>query len=598
MKRNWTTLKNILATYDHRDGLCLTLLDKEGKIICANANMVRTLHIRNPRIENVSFFDFLHPTHYNCFKAAIRKSTRNKIKSGMELYLKNGIYHPMKWDINFVNETGESPVFLCVGQRILDEKKVVESLWSRLQERETMLNEFMTNTPNMSWVVDEKGQLVFASLSFYDFFELDPETSQHKKVVDLLPVAASRSLYTKHAEAFDSGRPIEFIEKVQWANGINHVFHINLFPIKSAGDKKMLGGSAVDLSGKYEAEKKLQELNNRMLLLSKATSDAIWEWDMQTGQIYRNEALMEMIGYTNESPKGLSWWLRRIHPEDRNRVSDKVKENTEMNLHSWQDQYRFKCADGEYKHMQDKGFIVYENELPVKMIGSLQDISNLKELEEKLVEERVQRQQEISETVIRVQEKERTRIGHELHDNVNQILSTAKLYMDMLKPAGKQDKQYKEKVTEYLLLAIEEIRKLSKELVVPQLTQKGLIESIFQLIDDVELTTRIKIKFTHDHENDLLSPGKKVTLFRIVQEQLKNIIKHSKARQVDILLQRKNNIAELIIRDDGIGFNSSQTHRGIGLSNIYERTRFYNGTVDIETLEGKGCTLRVNIPSN
>ena len=66
---------------------------------------------------------------------------------------------------------------------------------------------------------------------------------------------------------------------------------------------------------------------------------------MQTGQIFRNETLMEMIGYQQDNSKGLSWWLRRIHPEDRNRLADKIKEATDNVQQSWQDQYRFKCAD-------------------------------------------------------------------------------------------------------------------------------------------------------------------------------------------------------------------------------------------------------------
>lgn len=81
-------------------------------------------------------------------------------------------------------------------------------------------------------------------------------------------------------------------------------------------------------------------------------------------------------------------WLRRIHPEDRNRLSDIIKEATDKGQHSWEDQYRFKCADGTYKHVQDKGYVVYENGLPVKMIGSLQDITELKELEGQVVEEK------------------------------------------------------------------------------------------------------------------------------------------------------------------------------------------------------------------
>jgi len=246
--------------------------------------------------------------------------------------------------------------------------------------------------------------------------------------------------------------------------------------------------------------------------------------------------------------------------------------------------------------MQDKGYVVYENELPIKMIGSLQDISGLKELEEQLIEEKLQRQNEISETIIKVQEKERTRIGHELHDNVNQILSTTKLFMDMMTAHSKEERQIKQKSVEYILMAIEEIRKLSKELVVPQLNQKGLAESIRVLVDDLHQTTNMKIKLTHDHENELLSQGKKVTLFRIVQEQLKNIVKHSQAKHVEIYLEYRDQQTRLIIRDDGIGFDSSHTHRGIGLSNIYERTRFYDGTATVETSPGKGCMLTIVLP--
>jgi len=146
------------------------------------------------------------------------------------------------------------------------------------------------------------------------------------------------------------------------------------------------------------------------------------------------------------------------------------------------------------------------------------------------------------------------------------------------------------------MMAIDEIRILSKELVVPQLNQKGLVASIETLIEDIHLSTRIKIKFTHDHENDLLSPGIKVTLFRIAQEQLKNILKHSNASQVDICLQSKEGSVQLIIKDNGIGFDPKQTQRGIGLSNIYERTRFYNGKVDMQTAPCKGCILAITVP--
>jgi len=730
MKSKWSAIKQLIGAYKHQEGIFLSLINEEGKIVCANANMKRTLHLKNPRQVPTNFFDLLHPVNLTDFKTAIRTSAERNSPYPMELYVKNGYYHPMKWEINYLHgDSDNTKNYLCVGHKILDDERIkqfnqlgeknyqliveglnagvlfqdkrgeliatnqklaeifnttlerlyqltdISNLWNtaweiktecgervtfertpfmkalqtgkpqtevlkirlqnaecrwlnfnsqplfeekaiipfavvsnitdvthekklsdQLQEREAMFNQFLKQTPNVAWMVDEDLNLVFASQSFYNYFRLDEKESVNKKITDLVPATIANALYGKHMQVLQTGKAVELIEKMHWANGTDFVFHINIFPIEGITSKRMLGGHSVNLSDKFAVEKQLREANDRLLLLTRATSDAIWEWDMQTGHIFRNDALMDMIGYNLEESKGLSWWLRRIHPEDRNRLSDKVKETTEKSIHSWEDNYRFKCADGNYKHMHDKGYVVYENGLPVKMIGSLQDVSGLKELENQLMEEKLLRQKEISETVIRVQEKERTRIGHELHDNVNQILSTVKLFVDMLTPAGKEEKEIKKKSIDYIMMAIDEIRILSKELVVPQLHQKGLVASIETLVEDIHLSTRIKIKFTHDHENELLSPGIKMTLFRIAQEQLKNILKHSKARHIDIYLQTKEGNVQLVIKDNGIGFDTKQTQRGIGLSNIYERTRFYNGQVDFQTAPGDGCTLTLSIP--
>jgi PAS domain S-box-containing protein len=732
MEQKWTKLKNIISSNEEKKGIFLSLLDERGMIICANATMIKSLNLKNPRETQTSFFDLLHPVNLDAFKSVLKDCGEKGSSFNTELYIKNGHYHPMKWQVNYLGGfEGKGEQYLCVGHKLLDNDRMEEftklgeknyqliveglsggmlfqdntgeiistnyktaaifdttlenlyqlkdirSLWdnnwsvtnisnekvsfeetpfmqalktstiqntvlgiklrsgaqkwisfssqpffeensqvplavvssivdvtkerelsSKLEERNALFDVFMKQTPNLAWVVDEDANLVFASQSFYSYFGLEEEKTKGKNIIELVPAEVADSLYEKHIRVLQTGEPADMIEKVQWANGKNFIFHINIFPISnSAGDKKMLAGHAVNLAEKHAVQKQLKEANEKLLLLTRATSDAIWEWDMQTGHIFRNDALMDMIGYQLEDPKGLSWWLRRIHPDDRNRVSDKVKDSTDKNLQSWEDGYRFKCADGSYKHMRDKGYIVYENGLPVKMIGSLQDVSNMKDLENQLVEEKLERQKEISETVMRVQEKERTRIGHELHDNVNQILSTTKLFIDMLTPVGKNQQEMKAKSIEYILMAIEEIRKLSKELVVPQLHNKGLVESINSLINDIHETTAIRIKFTHDQENDLLSPGKKVTLFRIVQEQLKNILKHSHATQVDIFLQCKDNEAQLVIKDNGCGFDSAQTHRGIGLSNIYERTRFYSGTANIQSSKGNGCILEILIPA-
>jgi PAS domain S-box-containing protein len=728
MAKQWTALKNLISSEELQKNPFLTLINREGRMLCANSAMQRSLHLDNPRHTSVNFFNLLHPDHISLFRDAINESHTGNPASCTELYLKNGYYHPMKWAVKYFDNPESGPQYLCLGYKLVDDQRLeqfnrlgeknyqlfveglnagvvfqdsngeliaanskaaeiynttlerlyelhnIESLWNsvwkvtteagdpvlftdtpfmvalrtgkaqsevlnvrlhngehrlihfnsqplfdngttpfsvvtniadvtrekqlsgQVLERDILFRSFLGKTPNLAWVLDESAALQFASGSFYKYFGLREEQALNKNIFDLVPPSVADALYGKHVLVMETGQPVEVVEKVKWADGTNFIFHVNIFLVPGINGKKMVGGHAVNLADKYAVEKQLREANERLLLLSRATSDAIWEWDMQTGYIFRNDVLMDMIGYQLDDGKGLSWWLRRIHPDDRNRVTDKIKDATDKGHHSWEDEYRFRCSDGQYKHIQDRGYVVYENGLPVKMIGSLQDVTDLKKLENELVEEKLQRQKEISEMVIRVQEKERTRIGHELHDNVNQILSTTKMFIEMLTPQSDDEKKIKAKSIEYILSSIEEIRKLSKELVVPTLGEKGLVDSIYSLIEDIQFSSPLRIRFLHDTENDMLSPGKKITVFRIVQEQMKNILKYSKAKQVDICLRSRNTDIELVIKDDGIGFDPKQTHRGIGLSNIHDRTRFYNGTVDIQTSPGNGCLVTITLP--
>lgn len=483
----------------------------------------------------------------------------------------------------------------CIVSHIIEvtNEKLLEI---KLREKDLLINAFINQTPNLAWIVNEDARLLFASASFCRYFGIDPHAYVNRKVTELVPGPVFQSLYEKHVQVLESGKDLHSTEKIRLADGSNYISHVHLFPLEGFGGSLLVGGYAINIPDTSRLQTDLREANARLESLASVASDAIWEWDMQTGQIYRNETLMEMIGYQNDNAKGLSWWLRRIHPEDRTRVSDKVKEITENNLHSWQDEYRFKCSDGQYKHVRDKGIVIYENGLPVKMVGSLHDVSRMKELENRLDHEKLQRQQEVSETVIQVQEKERTRIGHELHDNVNQILSSARLFVDMLHPRDEEQTMAKEKTQQYLTMAIEEIRRLSREMVTPQFKELGLVPAIAALVEDLNLTNKIRFSFTHTGMNETLSSGKKVTLFRIVQEQTKNILTHSQASEAHVQLIETDDKIELKIEDNGIGFESSQTHRGIGLSNIYERISFYQGTVKIQTSPGKGCSVIVSLP--
>jgi signal transduction histidine kinase len=299
-----------------------------------------------------------------------------------------------------------------------------------------------------------------------------------------------------------------------------------------------------------------------------------------------------------EIQSGLDWWFNKIHPEDKERVKGKVQEYLTGNKQSWEDEYRFLCADGTYKVLFDKGFFIYKDGKPVRIIGAIQDITERKKLEQQLLNEKIKQQRIINKTTIAAQEEERDNISKELHDNVNQLLMSTKLYINMARKQPELAYDLLTKAEEYQLLAIEEIRKLSKKLNSSMVKVLGLKKSIQEIVNSFKQLHDIPVNFEfHDELDDLLMDEQKLMLFRIVQEQSNNIRKYANAERVSIGLTRKDDRICLVISDDGVGFKLDEIKsRGIGLTNIASRVNVLGGEYKIETYPGNGCTLSVYFP--
>ncbi|HEV3251969.1 MAG TPA: response regulator [Puia sp.] len=233
-----------------------------------------------------------------------------------------------------------------------------------------------------------------------------------------------------------------------------------------------------------------------------------------------------------------------------------------------------------------------------RLPNAVQNALDRRRAEDELARQHDLQQKLIMETSIQVQEKEREQIGKELHDNINQILAAAKLYLDI---ATREDDEsgYEamEKCQRNLNLAMEEIRQLSQSLVAPSLGGMSLDQALRRLPDNFPLSASLKLNLdTTGYLEDIKDEGIKLTCYRIAQVQLNNIAKHARAKNAAIKLERVPDRLTLIIRDDGIGFNPEKKTVGIGLRNIRNRVNFYNGTVDLDSAPGKGCTLIITIP--
>jgi signal transduction histidine kinase len=244
-------------------------------------------------------------------------------------------------------------------------------------------------------------------------------------------------------------------------------------------------------------------------------------------------------------------------------------------------------------------YLVYQNYRKSKKSLAVskalnKEIQNQKAAREKEARER---HQLITEAVIRAQENERSIIGLELHDNINQVLTTVKLHNEMVLSGVADAATVLPRTIKYLQDCINEIRDLSKRLSAPTLGKISLEESVKDLLDSINSTSKVRIsRNLQGLENQVLKKELHLGVYRILQEQLNNVLKHSDASEVQVQIEYKENRLRLCITDNGKGFAVRNTRGGIGLMNMQTRAESLNGSLQLQSEPGRGCKLEVVLP--
>jgi signal transduction histidine kinase len=210
----------------------------------------------------------------------------------------------------------------------------------------------------------------------------------------------------------------------------------------------------------------------------------------------------------------------------------------------------------------------------------------------------IQELKQLIRTTINGHEKEKQEIGMELRDNIGQHLSTTRLYLEVARDMV-SDKGFEIINTAHKAISniIKEIRQLSQSLVPPAFSDIGLIESVKDICDSLQRTHSFSINFFHRHFNENQLPADlKLMLFRIIQEQINNIIRHAYADRIQIHLESDAEYIILFISDNGKGFDSLDFKKGAGFTSIINRASLFNGQVKVEASPDKGCSLSISMP--
>lgn len=200
--------------------------------------------------------------------------------------------------------------------------------------------------------------------------------------------------------------------------------------------------------------------------------------------------------------------------------------------------------------------------------------------------------------IIETEEKERKRIAGELHDGLGQLLSTARLNMAGVEEyPGMQNNLLLKNSLQLIDEACVEVRAISHNMMPAALIRRGLIDAVGRLIHKINDSEKLRITYDTEIE-ERFEENREIALYRIIQESLNNMVKHAKAKNILVKITRTAASLDVAIVDDGVGFDVSaiQDSGGLGWKNMYSRVEILNGTITIDSVQGKGTTIMISVP--
>jgi signal transduction histidine kinase len=292
-------------------------------------------------------------------------------------------------------------------------------------------------------------------------------------------------------------------------------------------------------------------------------------------------------------------FFERIHPEDRDRVVSEYETNLLSSQDMWTTEYRLLGSDQKYYTVLSSLFIIKQTETGTieRLIGEIQDITQLRTLQTDYLNQQLRHKQLLGSTIIKAQENERNRWAEELHDNVSQLLTVTNLYLSNTDVSTEKNISMIDLAKQMVKEAQQEIRLLSAAIKPPQFSLMTLQQSIEKLISNIHRVKQINIQLhTDEFHESKMKDEQMLMIYRIIQEQLNNIIKYAEAKDIEITLGLQKEQVQILIHDNGKGFDKQQVKAGLGFRNIQTRLLLFNGQMNVESSPGNGCSLSASFP--
>jgi PAS domain S-box-containing protein len=305
-----------------------------------------------------------------------------------------------------------------------------------------------------------------------------------------------------------------------------------------------------------------------------------------------------MLGYgEDEIEPHISAWERLVHPDDKP-AADAAHDSVTRHQPTYEAEFRLRHKDGHYIHVLSRGFPVRRDPggPVIRIVGTHFDLTERKKREAERI------RSELLAHLVFVQEDERRRIARDMHDQFGEQLTALSLRIALLKDAsarGGDSSDHVRALEDIAQRLDRDVDQLVWELRPTALDDLGLRAALTNYIQEWSQRSGISVELhTSGLLDQRLAPEVETALYRIAQEALNNVAKHSRARHVEVILERRADCVLLILEDDGVGFEAVEgapKSRSYGLVGMQERAALVGASLQIESTPGEGTTILVRM---
>jgi PAS domain S-box-containing protein len=362
-----------------------------------------------------------------------------------------------------------------------------------------------------------------------------------------------------------------------------------------AGRMLNVVGMVTDITERKRIEEALRESEERLRLAVKAGRMYAFEWDTATDVIVRSGKCAEIFNWMDDPTRDTGrQFAARVHPDDRQAY---LTNDTRLTVENptYQINFRMLRPDGSVIWLEDSGHGLFDNQgRLLRTIGMVADVT-----ERKLAEEALS---SVSRRLIEAQEQERARIARELHDDLSQRMALLQISLEQVAQdtdgLSSKTRQQLHSITKLSKDVSSSLHDLSHQLHPHKLDTLGLVAALGGFCNEISRQHNLRVQFVHHDVPGQIPKEVTLCLFRIVQEALRNVVKHSGGTEAEVELSGHGDRIDLCISDSGAGFSLEhvKAETGLGLISMRERLRLVRGHLSVESEPSHGTRIRVRVP--